>query len=424
MSGFLMMIKTNQQRQVKKVFENHANKWFKKASKNEKNSINIIKQRNHFVEETARNLLKKVDKALDVGCGSGDLVLALQKAKFDAYGIDFARSMIKKATLRANRLGLDTEKFSTISFFDYKTDLKFKMISANGFIEYISEQEWKAHRIPWVGVPGRKIDGKDNNGNGLIDENESHLSFGQSAFGVAYADGVDNDGDAESGSPLITAEMISAASSDWAIWPPASENEGYIHLIGITTEDDLGKAFADGIDNDEDCSGDLPYNGCELDSPVVNAGMISASKNDNYGRYFVKDSQNNILSILYSLDDSDLGKAYADGIDNDGDGEIDEGIDKGIDEPGEIWFDGNDNDGDGEIDEYDEIGRSWIERFGSYYSTWDSPDGGFGKYMFDEENLIHILTSKGFRNVNQREFDPDIDLKERDYESIYAEATK
>ena len=24
-----MMIKTNQQRQVKKVFENHANKWFK-----------------------------------------------------------------------------------------------------------------------------------------------------------------------------------------------------------------------------------------------------------------------------------------------------------------------------------------------------------------------------------------------------------
>ena len=29
MSGFLMMIKTNQQRQVKKVFENHANKWFK-----------------------------------------------------------------------------------------------------------------------------------------------------------------------------------------------------------------------------------------------------------------------------------------------------------------------------------------------------------------------------------------------------------
>ena len=136
-----MMIKTNQQRQVKKVFENHANKWFKKASKNEKNSINIIKQRNHFVEETARNLLKKVDKTLDVGCGSGDLVLALQKAKFDAYGIDFARSMIKKATLRANRLGLHKEKFSTISFFDYKTDLKFKMISANGFIEYISEQE-------------------------------------------------------------------------------------------------------------------------------------------------------------------------------------------------------------------------------------------------------------------------------------------
>ncbi len=49
---------------------------------------------------------------------------------------------------------------------------------------------------------------------------------------------------------------------------------------------------------------------------------------------------------------------------------------------------------------------------------------GRHKYMFDEENLIHILTSKGFKNVHQRKFDPDIDLKERDFESIYAEATK
>jgi len=194
---------------------------------------------------------------------------------------------------------------------------------------------------------GEILDGKDNNGNGLIDENESHLSFGQSAFGVAYADGVDNDGDSELGSPVITAEMISAASSDWGIWPPASENEGHIHLIGITTEDDLGKAFADGIDNDEKCSGDLPFNGCELDSPVVNADMITAAKNDNYGRYFVKDSQNNIKVILYSLDDNDLGKAYADGIDNDGDGAIDEGIDENIDEMiDESRDDFIDNDGD------------------------------------------------------------------------------
>ena len=49
---------------------------------------------------------------------------------------------------------------------------------------------------------------------------------------------------------------------------------------------------------------------------------------------------------------------------------------------------------------------------------------GHHKYMFDEENLIHILKSKGFKNVHQRRFDPEIDRKERDFESIYAEATK
>jgi len=49
---------------------------------------------------------------------------------------------------------------------------------------------------------------------------------------------------------------------------------------------------------------------------------------------------------------------------------------------------------------------------------------GHHKYMFDEENLIHILNSKGFKNSRLREFDPQIDHKDRDYESIYAEAEK
>ena len=49
---------------------------------------------------------------------------------------------------------------------------------------------------------------------------------------------------------------------------------------------------------------------------------------------------------------------------------------------------------------------------------------GHHNYMFDEENLIYILKSKGMRNVRLREFNPSIDLKERDYDSIYAEAEK
>ena len=49
---------------------------------------------------------------------------------------------------------------------------------------------------------------------------------------------------------------------------------------------------------------------------------------------------------------------------------------------------------------------------------------GNHNYMFDEENLIYILKSKGMRNVRLREFNPSLDLKVRDFESIYAEAEK
>ena len=49
---------------------------------------------------------------------------------------------------------------------------------------------------------------------------------------------------------------------------------------------------------------------------------------------------------------------------------------------------------------------------------------GHHKYMFDEDNLLHILQSKGFRNARLREFDSDLDLEDRDSLSIYAIAEK
>jgi predicted SAM-dependent methyltransferase len=49
---------------------------------------------------------------------------------------------------------------------------------------------------------------------------------------------------------------------------------------------------------------------------------------------------------------------------------------------------------------------------------------GHHKYMFDPENLLHRLTAAGFRNACLRPFDPELDLIDRDFESIYAEAEK
>lgn len=44
------------------------------------------------------------------------------------------------------------------------------------------------------------------------------------------------------------------------------------------------------------------------------------------------------------------------------------------------------------------------------------------KYMFDRENLVNTLRQAPFDRVHLREFDATLDLKERDFESIYASA--
>ena len=46
------------------------------------------------------------------------------------------------------------------------------------------------------------------------------------------------------------------------------------------------------------------------------------------------------------------------------------------------------------------------------------------KYMFDEENLINTLAKAGFLNAQIRDFDEELDMRERDIESVYAKASK
>jgi predicted SAM-dependent methyltransferase len=49
---------------------------------------------------------------------------------------------------------------------------------------------------------------------------------------------------------------------------------------------------------------------------------------------------------------------------------------------------------------------------------------GNHKHLFDKENLHAILESVGFVNIKERPFDPSLDSKGHDWESIYAEAAK
>lgn len=45
-------------------------------------------------------------------------------------------------------------------------------------------------------------------------------------------------------------------------------------------------------------------------------------------------------------------------------------------------------------------------------------------YMFDEENIKNMIQKAGFKTVEFRDFDPNLDIHERDFESMYVLALK
>ena len=229
----------------------------------------------------------------------------------------------------------------------------------------------------------------DDNGNGLIDENMAHVPFGDQS-GVTYADKIDNDGNGEASSPIITQEMVDASAAiQWNIWPQTGGTiqDSLIHIIGLD-QTDVGQGYADGIDNN--ANPDDPYLleypiglGAEVNSPLVTNEMVATASNDIWGRYKV--SGTNI--ILYGLDQDDVGKPYKDGIDNDGDGAIDEGIDEGIDEMiDESRDDFIDNDGDWAID--DDVGINGDKSGGIEAGVSDQqPTSGSGTGFPGEPNI-------------------------------------
>lgn len=217
------------------------------------------------------------------------------------------------------------------------------------------------------------LDGIDNNGNGLIDENIADVSFGGRAFRqhpVGFADGIDNGGiPAEAGSPLVTQAMIDAAAADkWHRWPPNPETDPMqrgltgrpiVHLIGVV-QADLGKGFKDNIDNNGNCTDSLPR---------VTQAMINAAATDVYHRYRVPGT--NI--ILYNLDSTSLGHKY---LNQDGlrSAFVDEGIDEMIDESRE---DKIDNDGDWNV-YTDDVGLDGVPNTHDYGEGDGKPTSGAG----------------------------------------------
>lgn len=225
----------------------------------------------------------------------------------------------------------------------------------------------------------------DDNGNGLIDENEAHIPFGAQE-GVTYADRIDQNNNAEGNSPIVTTDMVTFVQNDkWKRWPKAPEldpiQDGVVHLLMVES-DDVGNAFADNIDNDDDG---------EEGSPVITQAIIDAAALDSpYFRYKVpnaKDPKYGQPIILYNVTQECLGLKYADGVDNDGDGAIDEGIDEGIDEMiDEARDNGIDDDGDWNV-LTDDVGLDGVPNTGDEGEGDGKPTTGAGTNFPGEPNI-------------------------------------
>jgi 2-polyprenyl-3-methyl-5-hydroxy-6-metoxy-1,4-benzoquinol methylase len=132
---------TKQQEDALNYFRAAADEWKRKAISAAQNKVNVIKQRNDFVLKVF-DLRIVTKKALDVGCGTGDLVCDLARRGVDATGVDFADQMVKIAMENAKKEKLTSAHFFCESIFDFDLSTpSFDLISANGFIEYISFKE-------------------------------------------------------------------------------------------------------------------------------------------------------------------------------------------------------------------------------------------------------------------------------------------
>ena len=135
-------MKNHQQQETLKYFDTHADDWLNKAKDDGKEKLNMIQQRNNYVIDVINNDREMTKSILDIGCGTGDLICDAAKIGINATGIDFANDMIKHAEKNAVERKLLNANFECCSIFDMDlSDRKFDVISANGFIEYISYDE-------------------------------------------------------------------------------------------------------------------------------------------------------------------------------------------------------------------------------------------------------------------------------------------
>ena len=78
-------MQTKQQKETLLYFKKYAKDWERKANIKGEDQVNVIKQRNEYVLNVIKQR-EKTERALDVGCGTGDLVCDISKKGIKAVG--------------------------------------------------------------------------------------------------------------------------------------------------------------------------------------------------------------------------------------------------------------------------------------------------------------------------------------------------
>lgn len=141
-----------------RFFRRHAEQWRRKASTSSCTEVPLIALRNGYVLRVSEEN-PALASALDLGCGSGDLVCELARRGLRAVGVDFAGEMIDLCRQRAGEENLSRAEFHLSSVFDYATEETFNLVSALGLIEYISPEELKlfANRLASLTSPAAHL---------------------------------------------------------------------------------------------------------------------------------------------------------------------------------------------------------------------------------------------------------------------------
>ncbi len=134
------------QRNSLKYFIDHATDWRRRAEADGRRRVSTILQRNTHAIALVKTNPERYKTALDLGCGTGELVMDLARLGVKSYGIDYSEKMIELAIEKAERLKLSARcTFAVDSVMDHEfVNQRFDVVTAFGFIEYLRPEELPA----------------------------------------------------------------------------------------------------------------------------------------------------------------------------------------------------------------------------------------------------------------------------------------